>query len=108
MDFDAFMRWAGAVALALTIINTAWIMAGRGAKPFTERQNKHSDDLKDHDRRIQALEGEAKHAPTGSQVTDLRLSVERLDGHVKRLEESMSGLTHTVRSMDAFLRSEKA
>ncbi|WP_432769793.1 MAG: DUF2730 domain-containing protein [Sphingopyxis sp.] len=108
MDFDTFMRWAGAAALLLTIVNTGWIIAGRGAKPFTDRLDKHSKDLVDHDRRIQTLEGEAKHAPTGGQVTGLLLSVERLDGHVKRLEESMNGLTHTVRSMDNFLRSEKA
>jgi hypothetical protein len=107
MDLDTLMRWAGAVALGLTIINTVWIMAGRGAKGFTDRQEKHSTDLKDHDRRIQALEGDAKHAPTGAQVTDLRLSVERLDGHVKRLDTTLEGLTATVRRMDEYLRSAK-
>lgn len=115
MDFDTLMRWGGLAALVLTIINTGWIIAGRAAKPVNDKitaldgkVDKYRTDLADHDRRIQKVENDQVHAPTGTQVTGLMLSVERLDGHVKRLDESMNGLTHTVRSMDAFLRSEKA
>lgn len=104
MDFDTFMRWAGAAALVLTIINTGWIMAGRGAKPFTDRQDKHSTDLKDHDRRIQLLESEQKHAPTGKEVTELRVAIERLDGHIRGFDS----LSRTVNRIDDYLRETKS
>lgn len=103
MDFDTFMRWGGIIALVLTIINTGWIMAGRGAKPFTDRQNKHSDDLKDHDRRIQTLENEQRHAPTGKEVNELRVAIERLDGHVRTFEP----LARTVARIDDYLRENR-
>ncbi|PAL20206.1 DUF2730 family protein [Sphingopyxis sp. GW247-27LB] len=108
MDLQLFTQWAGAVGLALGIINMAWNMLSRSTKGMTDRLEKHSTDLKDHDRRIQALEGEAKHAPTGEQVTELRLSIAQLDGHVKRLDGTLTGLATTVRRMDEYLRSEKA
>jgi tRNA threonylcarbamoyladenosine modification (KEOPS) complex Pcc1 subunit len=107
MDFDSFMRWAGAAALVLTIINTVWIMAGRGAKTFTDRQDKHSDDLKDHDRRIQALEGEQKHAPSGKEVHDLRVTAERLDVHVRALDKSIETLARQFTRIDDYLREAK-
>lgn len=115
MDLALFLQWAGAVGLVLGVLNTAWTMVGKAAKPLNEKVTaieaqvvKYRADLVDHDRRIQGLEGEAKHTPTGEQVNDLRVSVERLDGHIKRLEESLNGLAHTVRRMDDFLRSERA
>lgn len=115
MDLALFLQWAGAVGLVLGVLNTAWTMVGKAAKPLNEKVTsveaqvtKYRSDLVDHDRRIQTLEGEAKHAPTGEQVTGLRITVERLDGHIKRLEESMTGLSHTVRRMDEFLRSERS
>ncbi len=115
MDLAMFLQWAGAVGLVLGVLNTAWTMVGKAAKPLNEKVTavegqitKYRGDLAAHDRRIQMLESEAKHAPTSDQVTDLRLTIERLDGHIRRLEESMSGLGHTVRSMDDFLRKEKS
>lgn len=115
MDLQLFLQWAGAAGLVLGILNTVWTMIGKAAKPVNDKieatdakVDKYRSDLAAHDRRIQALEDDRKHAPTGEQVTNLRLTAERLDGHVKRLEESMSGLAHTVRSMDDFLRREKA
>jgi hypothetical protein len=115
MDLALFLQWAGAVGLVLGVLNTAWTMVGKAAKPLNEKVTaveaqvvKYRADLVDHDRRIQGLEGEAKHTPTGEQVNDLRVSVERLDGHIKRLEESLNGLAHTVRRMDDFLRRDQA
>jgi predicted RNase H-like nuclease (RuvC/YqgF family) len=115
MDFDTLMRWGGLAALVLTIINTGWIIAGRAAKPVNDKitaldgkVDKYRSDLADHDRRIQKVENDQHHAPTGAQVTDLRLSIAQLDGHVKRLDSTLEGLTSTVRRMDEYLRSEKA
>ncbi|MGB3317472.1 MAG: hypothetical protein WBA75_00405 [Sphingopyxis granuli] len=115
MDLALFLQWAGAVGLVLGVLNTAWTMVGKAAKPLNEKVTavegqlvKYRADLVDHDRRIQALEGEQRHVPTGEQVTGLRITVERLDGHIKRLEESMTGLSHTVRRMDEFLRRDQA
>lgn len=107
MDLDLMLKWGGGIGLLLSILNTAWVMAGRAAKPVTDRLDKHSADLKDHDRRIQQLENDDKHQPTGEQVTELRITAERLDGHVKRLDATVERLNHTVRRIDDYLRDSK-
>ena len=113
MDLMLFTQWAGAIGLALGIINMAWNLAGRAAKPVADklkgiddRLNNYRVDLIAHDRRIQDVENELKHQPTSNQVTELRVTAERLDGHVKRLDETVNSLAHTVRRIDDYLREK--
>ncbi|ALJ14253.1 DUF2730 family protein [Sphingopyxis macrogoltabida] len=115
MDLALFTQWAGAIGLALGIINMAWNMAGRAAKPVTEkfkaqddRLDKHSVDLKDHDRRIQTLEGLVPHLPTSSQVNELRVTVERIDTHLLNLDKTIELFTRMVTRIDDYLRENKA
>lgn len=107
MDLQLFTQWAGAIGLALGIINMAWNMLSRSTKGVMDRLEKHSTDLKEHDRRIQELETEAKHVPTGGEVSDLRVTTERLDVHVRSLDKTIEALTHTVRRIDDYLRESK-
>src|SRR3546814_7171424 len=96
MELSLFLQWAGAAGLVLGILNTIWTMIGRGTKPFNDRMDKHSADLKEHDRRIQAIEGKQEHSPTSKEVADLRVTVATLDTHVRGLNETIAGLGRTV------------
>lgn len=107
MDFADFSKWMGALALVVTVINTVWLMAGRATKPVSDKLNKHSADLIDHDRRIQKLEGDFVHLPTRSEVTELRLIAATLEGNTKLLDQAVVSLGHTVRRMDDYLREER-
>lgn len=114
MDLQLFTQWAGAVGLALGIVNMAWNMAGRAAKPVNEKLKALEEkltgyraDLVDHDRRIQQVENEQKHQPTGREVTELRVAIERLDGHVKSLDKTFEPLARTVTRIDDYLRENK-
>lgn len=115
MDLQTFTQWAGAVGLVLGIVNMFWNMAGRAAKPVTEKLtaldtklNQYRGDLVEHDRRIQKVEGEMVHVPSGKEVGDLRVAIERLDGHVKGLEKTFEPLARTVARIDDFLRENRA
>ncbi len=122
MGYEEFMRYAGAIALILSIVNVAWTLAGRAGKPVNDKIT--AVDAKvvaveakveayraaqvTHDRRIQAVEGELKHMPTRNEVTELMLATTALRGNVDRLDEAIVGLTHTVRRMDDYLREERS
>lgn len=108
MDLALFTQWAGAVGLALGIINMGWNMLSRSTKGITDRQEKHSTDLKEHDRRIQTLEGLVPHLPTSSQVNELRVTVERIDTHLLNLDKTIELFTRMVTRIDDYLRENKA
>src|SRR3546814_18672683 len=71
-------------------------MIGRGTKPFNDRMDKHSADPKEHDRRIQAIEGKQEHSPTSQEVADLRVTDAKLDTQVRGLNEHIAGHCRTV------------
>jgi hypothetical protein len=99
--------WLSIIALALGIINMLWVLISRGGQRLMSRIDKHSADLKEHDRRIQAVEGELKHMPTADDVQTLKVTAAKLEGHIERLDELMDSLVHTVRRIDDYLRAEK-
>ncbi len=107
MDLDVFTRWAGAAALILSIINVLWIIAGRATKPMSEKLTNYGNDLKGHDRRIQAVEGQLQHLPSKDAFHQLALTVAKLEGHLTRLDEAVGAVNQTVHSIDRYLREEK-
>lgn len=108
MDLALFTQWAGAVGLALGIINMGWNMLSRSTKGITDRQERHSNDLKEHDRRIQSLEGLVPHLPTSAQIADLRETVGRLDVHVSAVEKTIDVFSKMVTRIDDYLRENKS
>lgn len=108
MDLVLFTQWAGAVGLALGIINMAWNMLSRSTKGVTDRLEKHANDLKEHDRRIQAVEGLVPHLPTSSQVNEMRVTVERIDTHLLNLDKTIELFTRMVTRIDDYLRENKS
>jgi hypothetical protein len=64
--------------------------------------------LIEHDRRIQAAEGELKHLPDKDTVNDLRLTLAQLQGTVTALSESMGSVSRTVHRIDNWLREKNS
>lgn len=62
--------------------------------------------LVDLDRRVQSIESELKHLPNKDDVNELKLAMAQLDGTVGRLDESLSGISRTVRRVEGFLMKE--
>ena len=100
---DALKEWLGLAALAISVggFIYAWL---------TSRSKDNSDHLKavdttlgDHALRIQAIEGEIKHLPAKDDVNDLKLALAQLGGTVGRLDESLNGISRTVRRVEDFL-----
>lgn len=124
MDFDSIMKWLGLVALLLSIVNIAWTLHGKAGKALadklvaievqqakdhadlTAKQAKDHASIIDHDRRIQAVEGELRHLPTATAFHSLQISVTKLEGHLSRLDAAVDAVSTTVRSIDNFLRDE--
>lgn len=107
--------WLGLVALLLAIVNTIWIWlrtsGADNAAKFKEIEEdveqKHAEvceDLKNHDRRIQALEGEMKHLPSQEAVSALTISITELNGKLGIFDAEMGSLTRTVRRIEDHLR----
>jgi Protein of unknown function (DUF2730) len=108
MSFEQMLKWAGLISLVLTIVNMAWILVNRGTDEFSKKQQRHEDKLIDHDRRVQAIEGELKHVPSKDQFQTMQLVVAKLEGHMGKVESEVSTINHTVRRIDDYLRDEKA
>ncbi len=103
---DELKEWLGLIALIVSFGGTvyAWI---------TSRSNVNAEHLKtvdttlsDHALRIQAIEGELKHLPAKDDVNDLKLALAQLGGTVGRLDESLNGISRTVRRVEDFLMKE--
>ncbi|WP_428527129.1 DUF2730 family protein [Roseibium sp.] len=94
----------------LAVFNTAglivlgvygWLTAR--AKGNSEHLQKVDNKLIEHDRRIQSVESELKHMPDKDDVHDLKLALAELRGTVGRLDESLSGVSRTVRRVEEHL-----
>lgn len=107
MDFEIILRWLGAAGLLLSIINTSWVLIKTGGQETADELDRHETKLTDHDRRIQALEGEQKHLVTKEDLTELRLQLSDLNGKLGRFDEAMESIARTVRRIDDYLRIEK-
>jgi hypothetical protein len=62
--------------------------------------------LADHDKRIQAVEGELRHLPDKDMVNELKLAISDLNGTVKAMDAQLNGLSYTVKSIDGYLRDD--
>lgn len=112
----ALNQWLGAIALIFTIANAAWTWLSRPARDTNKRidevdekletliaeqdsrADRHREDLKGHDRRIQRVEDDMPHLPTkddlnklGNQLTAVKTELDivartltRIDNHLMR------------------------
>ena len=99
------------LGLALAVI----ALLGHAKGYFSSGERQIKTDLEavkvkliEHDRRIQAAEGELKHLPDKDTVNDLRLTLAQLQGTVSALSESMGSVSRTVHRIDDWLREKNS
>lgn len=120
MSLAAANQWVALIALLLSIANLLWAWISRPARDLSARiketadgagqridalsaemnarGDRHRENLKDHDRRIQRVEDQIPHLPT-------REDLHELGRTLTALQTQMSGMTATVTRIDDFLRN---
>lgn len=107
MDSEAINRWLSIAALALSCVNMIWVMVSRSGHKAEAKLDGHEKKLTDHDRRVQALEGEMRHVPTKEDLSRVQLALTALEGRVAHVDHAVGAVSHTVRRIDDFLREDK-
>ncbi|QFS97574.1 hypothetical protein FIV06_09085 [Labrenzia sp. THAF191b] len=103
---DGLKEWLGVVALAISLLTSVYAWITSKAKANAEHLKAVDAKLVDLDRRVQSIESELKHLPNKDDVNELKLAMAQLDGTVGRLDESLSGISRTVRRVEGFLMKE--
>jgi peptidoglycan hydrolase CwlO-like protein len=103
---DGLKDWLGVVALAISLLTSVYAWITSKAKANAEHLKAVDAKLVDLDRRVQSIESELKHLPNKDDVNELKLGMAQLDGTVGRLDESLSGVSRTVRRVEGFLMKE--
>ncbi|WFE92291.1 DUF2730 family protein [Roseibium porphyridii] len=99
-------NWLGVAAIVISLLTSIYAWLTSKAKANAEHLKAVDAKLIDHDRRVQELESEMKHLPDKDDVNDLKLSIAELRGTVGRLDESLSGVSRTVRRVEGYLMKE--
>jgi len=115
MDVNLVIPYLVALNTIIAIGTAAYTFLTSGAKQTAADLTNHkkvvSEQLAafdkknaEHDRRIQAVEGELKHLPDKDMVTDLRLALAELKGNVGALTGEMGSIARTVRRIEDYLQ----
>lgn len=118
VDIEFVKGWLAAGAFAISIITAAWSWAnspgrkvlakiGELATTLGHHEKATLDELKKHDRRIQAVESEIRHLPTSEEFQTLQISVTKIEGELGRVDETLGSVKHTVERIDDYLRSNR-
>ena len=107
MDIETINRWLGSVAFLVSIISVISVWVGAPWRKMADALDKFRDDLKNHDRRIQAVENEIKHLPTSDEFSALQMTVTKVEGDVKRIEGTLDRVENVVGRIDDYLRCNK-
>lgn len=75
-------------------------------KKMDERQTKAEAKLVEYDRRIQTVEGEIKHLPTREAQHQLEISLEKINGRLDTLVESLKPIKHNGEMLGELLREQ--
>ncbi|MDP9590108.1 UNVERIFIED_ORG: hypothetical protein J2W19_002664 [Shinella zoogloeoides] len=75
-------------------------------KKMDERQTKAEAKLVEYDRRIQTVEGEIKHLPTRDAQHQLEISLEKINGRLDTLVESLKPIKHNGEMLGELLREQ--
>lgn len=105
---DGLKDWAtlANTALAMGAFLYSWLT---GKAKVNEARLKSVDDkLAEHDRRILTAESELQHLPAKEDVMELKLALAELRGTVGRLDESLNGVSRTVRRVEDHLLKDGA
>lgn len=109
MNLASINQWLSALALLIGIINALWIWLSRPAKDTNaridlldnemhDRADRHREELKLHDRRIQRVEDNLPHLPT-------REDIGRLSNAMTAMKTELDMVARTTNRIDEHLRS---
>lgn len=88
-----------AIALATQVKS----ILSSGEKKLDERQKTAEKTLIDHDRRIQAIEGELKHLPDKDSVHKLQVDLTEMKGQISTMVKSSEATERATRRVEEFL-----
>lgn len=108
MNFSDFRDVVSVGALLLGIANIVWVWMRTREGETATRIKEISDDLEDHERRIQSVESELRHLPSKDDFAELRIVITQLQGSIKTSETEIGGIGRSVRRIEDHLRTEKA
>ena len=98
--------WFGLAALIVSFGGTVYAWLTSRSKVNAEHLREVDAGLIDHASRLQAIEQELRHLPAKDDVTDLKLALAEIKGTIGRFDESLNGVSRTVRRMEDFLMKE--
>lgn len=75
-------------------------------KSFDERTTKVEGKLVEHDRRIQTVEGEIKHLPTREAQHQIEIGLEKINGRLDTLAESLKPIRANGEMLNDLLREQ--
>ena len=107
VDTELIRNWVAVIALVISASSVIVVWLKAPGQSIARKLGEIREDLKKHDRRIQRVEQEIKHLPTSEEVAELQIGVTRLEGDMKRIEETLGGVKSTVQSIDNYLRQNR-
>ncbi len=105
--FDDFQLWVASAALALSTISSFYSWLTSRSRINSAHLEEQKSTLINHDRRLQSIESELNHMPAKDDITALKLALAKLEGTVGRLDESLGGMSRSVRRVEDYLAKEK-
>jgi uncharacterized coiled-coil protein SlyX len=105
MTVDPLLPWLTAInsLIALGSFIYAWLTAR--AKGNSEKLSAVEKIVVEHERRIQAIEGELRHLPDKDSVVELKISMAKVEGAISALTERLGTFGTTVTRIEDYLRS---
>ncbi len=105
MNFDLSLLTA-MIALALSALNLVAAirnLLSEGEKKLNERLTIAETTLIKHDRRIQKVENDLEHMPTGAAIHSLELMMERVLGRLDTMDERLKPIAATNLRLQDYL-----
>ena len=101
---EIIQAWLGLIAFLISIGSALYAFFTARSKENTQRLDGIDTRLGTHATRLQTVENEIKHLPNKDEVTNLQLSLTRMEGAVAVLTERVEGIGGTVARIDKYLR----
>ena len=95
MDLAPAVPWLGAALAIIALLGHAKNFFGSGEKTLGARMEKAEAKLIEHDRRVQAIEGEMRHLPDRDSAHRLELTMEKISGRLDTLDERLKPIAAT-------------
>lgn len=114
LNVNSLVIWLSLIALAFGIANTVWVWLRTSSgdvktkiKALSDKIEaeftKVTDNLKGHDRRIQAVESEVKHLPTKDDFNELKVQMTALAGTVEGHSSELKAVGRTADRIEGIL-----